>query len=75
MTAEDELARALAALRRTRDVLPFMREQIPTSQAVFRRIPDAMLDLLATSPDFTPPERAAHRSGSSSRPRAAVMRW
>jgi|GEM_PF-2020038 len=57
MTAEEELAPVLAELRRTHDVLPFLEQQIPSAEAVFRRMPDEMVDVLATSPDFRPPER------------------
>lgn len=57
MTAEEELAPALAELKRTHDVLPFLMEQIPAANAAFRRMPDEMVDLLATSPDFLPPAR------------------
>jgi hypothetical protein len=55
MTAEDELAPALAELRRTHDVLPFLEQQLPAGEAEFRRLPDEMVDVLATSPDFRPP--------------------
>lgn len=54
MTAEEELAPALAELRRAHDVLPFLMEMIPASAAEFRRLPDDMVDLLVTSPDFRP---------------------
>lgn len=59
MTAEEELAPALAELRRTHDVLPFLTQQIPAAQAAFRKMPDEMVDLLATSPDFRPPARGS----------------
>lgn len=59
MTAEQELATALAELHRTHDLLPFLEQQIPAAEAVFRRMPDEMVDVLATSPDFRPPERGA----------------
>lgn len=55
MNAEEELAPALAKLRLTHDVLPFLEQQIPASEAVFRRMPDDMVDVLVTSPDFLPP--------------------
>lgn len=55
MNAEEELAPALAELRRMHDVLPFLEQQIPASEAEFRRLPDEMVDVLATSPDFRPP--------------------
>jgi hypothetical protein len=55
MNAEAEPAPALAELRRTHDVLPFLEQQIPASEAKFRRLPDEMVDVLATSPDFRPP--------------------
>jgi len=55
MTAEEELAPALAELRRTHDVLPFLDQQIRADEAGFRRLPDEMVDVLATSPDFRPP--------------------
>ena len=42
-------------LQRTHDVLPFLEQQVPSKDAVFRRLPDEMVDLLATSPDFQPP--------------------
>lgn len=57
MTAEDELASALADLQRTHDVLPFLGQQIPSSAAAWRRMPDEMVDVLATSPDFRPPKQ------------------
>ncbi|WP_340587304.1 hypothetical protein [Erythrobacter alti] len=57
MTAEDELAPALAELQRTHDVLPFLEQQIPAAEAKFRRMPDEMVDVLSTSPDFRPPAR------------------
>lgn len=59
MTAEDELAPALAELRRSYDILPFLGQQIPAADAEFRRMPDEMVDLLATSPDFSPPARGS----------------
>jgi hypothetical protein len=34
-----------------------MGEQIPAAEAVFRRMPDEMIDVLATSPDSTPPRK------------------
>lgn len=55
MTTEEELVPALAKLRRMHDVLPFMAQQIAASEAEFRRMPDEMVDVLATSPDFRPP--------------------
>jgi len=45
----------LAELRRTHDVLPYLEQQIPASEAKFCRLPDEMVDVLATSPDFRPP--------------------
>ncbi|MGY6550477.1 MAG: hypothetical protein ACXIT4_01140 [Erythrobacter sp.] len=59
MTAEEELAQAFAELRRKHDVLPFLEQQIPADEAEFRRIPDEMVDVLATSPDFRPPASGA----------------
>lgn len=56
MTAEEELAPLLARLRREHDVLPFLGEQLNSAEAAFRRLPDEMVDQLATSPDFRPPE-------------------
>jgi len=56
MTAEEELAPALAELQRAYDVLPFLGRQIPADRMAFRRLPDEMVDLLAASPDFRPPE-------------------
>lgn len=55
MTSEEELAPALDLLRRTHDVLPFLEQQVPASEAVFRRMPDEMVDVLAASPDFRTP--------------------
>ena len=55
MTAEEELAPALALLKRTHDVLPFLEQQIEASEAEFYRMPDEMVDVLSTSPDFRPP--------------------
>lgn len=57
MTAEEELEPLLANLKARHDVLPFMEIQFPATEAVFRRMPDEMVDLLIASPDFTPPER------------------
>ncbi|WP_100867956.1 hypothetical protein [Novosphingobium kunmingense] len=57
MTVEEELAPMLAGLRRHHDVLPFLAQMIPASAAEFRRLPDEMVDLLLTSPDFRPIER------------------
>lgn len=57
MTAEEELEPLLAQLRSAHDVLPFMETQLVSSEAVFRRMPDAMVDLLTTSPDFALPAR------------------
>ena len=59
MTAEEELAPILAELRRTHDVLPFLKQQIPASEVEFRRLPDEMVDLLAASSDFRPPALGA----------------
>lgn len=56
MTAEEELAPALAKLRLMHDMLPFLEQNIPAAEAVFRRMPDEMVDVLATSPDFLPPQ-------------------
>ena len=56
MTAEQELAPALAELQRSHDVLPFLERQIPAGEAAWKRMPDDMVDLLAASPDFRPPE-------------------
>jgi hypothetical protein len=56
MTAEEELAQVLARLRGEHDVLPFLGEQLNSTAATFRRLPDEMVDPLATSPDFRPPE-------------------
>lgn len=55
MTAEEELAPALAVLRRTHDVMPFLEKQIPAAEAVFRRLPDEMVDIFVSSPDFRLP--------------------
>ena len=55
MTCEEELAPALAELQRTHDVLPFLERQIPAGEAAWKPMPDNMVDLLATSPDFRPP--------------------
>ncbi len=46
-------------LRRTHDVLPFLERQISAAEAIFRRLPDEMADILAGSPDFRPPERGS----------------
>lgn len=59
VNAEEELAPILAELRRTHDVLPFLEQQISADAAVFRRLPDEMVDVLATSPDFQPPARGS----------------
>lgn len=55
MTAEEELAPALADLKCKHDVLPFLEQQIPSVDAIFRRLPYDMVDVLASSPDFYPP--------------------
>lgn len=55
MTAEEELSPALALLKRSHDVLPFLEQQFEASEAEFRRMPDEMVDVLSTSPDFRPP--------------------
>lgn len=55
MTAEEELAPVLAELRSRHDVLPFMDRQIAAADAVFRPLPDEMVDVIAGSPDFRPP--------------------
>jgi hypothetical protein len=55
MTAEEELAPVLAELRLTHDVLPFLEQQIPADKAEFRRLPDEMVEVFLTSPDFRPP--------------------
>lgn len=52
MTAEEELAPVLSQLRREYDVLPFLGQQLGAAEAAFRRLPDEMVDQLATSPDF-----------------------
>lgn len=55
MTGEEELAPVLAELRRRHDVLPFLERQLAAGDAVFRRMPDEMVDLIAGSADFRPP--------------------
>ena len=57
MTAEEKIAPVLAELQRTHDVLPFLEQQVPASETVFRHMPDEMVDLIASSTDFGPPER------------------
>ncbi len=57
MNAEEELAPVLAELRARHDVLPFLEDQIPAGEAAFRRMPDEMVDLVASSPDFRAPPR------------------
>lgn len=57
MTAEEELAPALERLRQCHDVLPFLDQQIPAGKAAFRPLPDEMVDLIASSPDFRAPQR------------------
>jgi hypothetical protein len=59
MTAEEELAPVLAQLRSTHDMLPFLGRQISAREATFRPMPDEMVDLLASSPDFTPPAKGS----------------
>lgn len=54
MTPEEELAPLLRQLQSTYDVLPFLEHQVPAKDAAFQRLPDEMVDLLATSPDFYP---------------------
>ena len=75
MTAEEELAPALATLRRTHDLLPLLGQQIVAGEAVFRRMTDEMVDLLSTSPDFRPPERGGRPYGCNSRRTVMPMRW
>lgn len=53
---EQELERHLLGLRERYDVLPFLGTEIPASTAVFRRLPDAMVDIVIASPDFVVPE-------------------
>lgn len=55
MTAEEELAPSLTTLQRTHDVLPFLAMQVPAAKAAWRRMPDDMVDLIASSADFRPP--------------------
>ena len=57
MTAEDELAPVLAELRRQYEILPFLDRMLLASEAVFRRLPEEMVDLIAASPDFSLPKR------------------
>lgn len=57
MTAEEELALLLAQLRDAHDVLPFLDRQISAADAVFRPLPDEMVDIIAASPDFRLPVR------------------
>ena len=57
MTAEEELAPMLANLRRTHHVLPFLDRQIVAADAMFRPLPDEMVDIIAAAPDFHLPER------------------
>jgi hypothetical protein len=59
VTAEEELEPVLADLRRRHDTLPFLDRQISASEAVFRPLPDDMVDLLVASSDFSPPERGS----------------
>lgn len=56
MTAEEELAPLLARLKSEHDVLPFLAQQLGSAEVAFRRLPDEMVDQLATYPDFRPPE-------------------
>ena len=55
--SEQELEPWLAKLRESYDVLPFLEAVIPASTAVFRRLPDEMVDIVVASPDFTVPGR------------------
>lgn len=56
MNAEEELSTVLTELRSRHDVLPFMDRQIPAADAVFRPLPDGMVDVIAGCADFRPPE-------------------
>lgn len=57
MDAMDELGPVLRKLQSEHDVLPFMEEMLPAGDVWFVPMPEAMVDLIAQSSDFTPPER------------------
>ena len=59
MTALEELLPALVELQRAYEVLPFLEQQLASSDVAWRRMPDEMIDVLTTSPDFRPPVRGA----------------
>ena len=52
MTLSEELARELAVIRSAEDVVPFMTEWFSTEEAEFRLLPDDMLAIIRSSPDF-----------------------
>ncbi|OJW61550.1 MAG: hypothetical protein BGO57_12670 [Sphingomonadales bacterium 63-6] len=69
MTVIDELARELAVIRSGHDILPFMTNWIPTSEAEFRMLPEDMLAIIRSSPDYrelvpgAPPARLQFSAG------------
>lgn len=48
-----ELAAVLDRLRRAHDVLPFFGRMLPSADTRLAPLPDAMMEQLRTSPDFT----------------------
>jgi hypothetical protein len=56
---EQELASVMSTLRRGREVLPFLERWCAVSAVALELLPDAMYDLLATSPDYEAIESGA----------------
>lgn len=52
-----ELGPMLRKLQSEHDVLPFMEEMLPSDELWFVPMPEDVVDLIARSSDFTPPER------------------
>lgn len=53
---EAELAERLHALRRGHDVVRFMTRLYPATELCWRELPSGILDVRASSSDFSPPE-------------------
>lgn len=52
MSAAEEIARELAIIRSTDDVIPYMMEQVFAAEVEFRPLPADMLSIIRSSPDF-----------------------
>lgn len=50
---QKELSAVLARLQREHDVLPFLQQMVPSADARLAPLPEAMMDQLRTSADFT----------------------